>query len=107
MKVDEMPEYFKCIVEAHETKNWLQLQMVGPQQTYYTAFINKENGKYVCGPGMSGLQIVGGSGDDFYAVVYPGGLPEDSNMQQEIDSKNLRETTSPILVRLKLNEMGM
>jgi hypothetical protein len=80
---------------------------VDPQQTYYTAFINKENGKYVCGPGMSGLQIVGGSGDDFYAVVYPGGLPEDSNMQQEIDSKNLRETTSPILVRLKLNEMGM
>jgi hypothetical protein len=107
MKIDEMPEYFKCIVEAHETKSWLQLQMVGPQQTYYTAFINKESGKYVCGPGMSGFQIVGGNGDGFYAVVYPGGLPEDSNMQQEIESKNLRDTTSPILVSLKLNETEM
>jgi hypothetical protein len=56
---------------------------------------------------MSGLQIVGGNGDGFYAVVYPGGLPEDSNMQQEIESKNLRDTTSPILVSLKLNETEM
>ena len=41
--VDNSSNYFKCILDACETKKWICVNLVGPNNEYYVAFLNKED----------------------------------------------------------------
>ncbi len=105
MAVDKSPKFFKCITDAYETEKWLWLRLVGPKQTYYTAFINKQNGKYAFGEENMdiGIYVVGANGEDFYALIYPEFAEQGSLGRKILEKYNITKN-SPVVVKLKLNE---
>ncbi len=105
MAVDNSPKFFKCITKAYETEKWLWLRLVGPKQTYYTAFINKQNGKYAFGEESMdiGIYVVGANGENFYALIYPEFAEQGSLGRKILEKYNITKN-SPVVVKLKLNE---
>lgn len=101
--VDSNPEYFKCITEAYETSKWLYLVMVGPNQTYYYAFINKDTGKYVFGRDMN-VVVVGADKESFHALIYPEYLPKESYVWKLIEHQDRQDKRNPIFIKFKINE---
>lgn len=100
---DSNPEYFKCIAEAHETSEWLYLLLVGPNQTYHYAFINKETGRYVCGKDMN-IVVVDADKDLFHALIYPEYLPEKSYVWDMIHHKEKQHKKTPVFIKFRINE---
>ncbi len=101
--VDGSQDYFKCITNAYETSRWLYLLIIGPNQTYYQAFINKETGKYAFGTAMS-ISVIGADEDSFYALIYPELLPEDSFIWNIISSGFRPNKQTPIFIKFRINE---
>ena len=105
MAVDNSPIFFKCITKAYETREWLWLKLVGPKQTYYTAFVNKQNGKYAFGEESMdiGIYIMGANEEFFYALIYPEFAEQGSLGRKILEKYNITKN-SPVVVKLKLNE---
>jgi hypothetical protein len=105
MAVDNSPKFFKCITSAYETREWLWLRFVGPKQTYYTAFVNKQNGKYAFGEESMdmGIYVIGANKEYFYALIYPE-FAEQGSLGRKILEKHNITKNSPVVVKLKLNE---
>ncbi len=105
MAVDNSPKFFKCITKAYETREWLWLKFAGPKQTYYTAFINKQNGKYAFGEESTdiGIYVMGANKEDFYALIYPEFAEQGSLGQKILEKYNITKN-SPVVVKFKLNE---
>lgn len=77
--------------------------IIGPNQTYYQAFINKETGKYAFGTAMS-ISVIGAYEDSFYALIYPELLPEDSFIWNIISSGFRPNKQTPIFIKFRINE---
>ena len=103
--VYEKPEYFKCLIEARETSKWLYAKIDGPQRLYYTAIINKDNGKTAFGPDFT-ISIVGTEGNSFFALVYPNYLPQTEFLYKILQEKGIAcdENASPVLLKFSINE---
>lgn len=101
--IDNTPEYFKCITDVYETSSWLYVLFVGPKQTYYHAFINKQSGKYAFGKDLD-LVIIGADETYFYALVYPGYISPESDVWNIVKSKPNKDNDNPIFLKLSINE---
>ena len=101
--VDNDPTYFKCITDVYETSSWLYALFVGPEQTYYHAFINKNSGKYVFGKNLD-VVIIGADETYFYALVYPGYISPESDIWNIVKSKPNEDNEDPIFIRFSINE---
>lgn len=90
LKVSGEGEWFNCILSAHETSSWIYANILGPKQTCYWLFGNKENGTVYCSPMPmdDGMQIVDSYKDSFYAVVHPEMVGEDSYIRNFIEEIN-------------------
>lgn len=101
-KIDSSPSYFKCITEALESNKWLYLQVVGPKQTYYQMFINKENKKYYAGAvdTNAGLTFVASYNNHFYALVYPELVSKNSFVRKYIKEK--KQSGNPFLFEIDI-----
>lgn len=99
--VDSEPDYFKCITSACETRNTLFVRLVGPNQTYYTLFADKNNLKNIIGPSPSetGLVIIGADNNYFYALLYPD-CTESKVFTNKIITDNKIQTKNPVLLKL-------
>lgn len=106
-KVDNDPKYYKCITEAYETDSWLYLQLVGPNMTYYYTFINKKNGKYICGKDLN-IVLIGADKDSFHALIYPEYLSKESYVWDMLNNKNKEcENNPPVFVKFQIDENNM
>lgn len=99
--VDNDPKYFKCIVEAYETNDWLYVVLVGPNMTYYYGFINKESGKYYFGKDFS-IVVTGADKDTFYGLVYPEYISKESPFVKYINPKV--SSIDPVFIRFKITK---
>lgn len=106
--VDNSPAYFKCILDAYETSNWLCLNLVGPKNEYYVAFLNKDGDKYAFGKNNQdlGFYVTGTDGDSFWALVYPEYISQKSFARKILknNSSIASDCNSPILIKFRLNE---
>lgn len=106
--VNSSSDYYKCITNACETKDWLYLELVGPNQEYYSAFINKNDGKYVLGkvyPSL-GISIIGTRDDMFCGIIYPEFVQPDMLAKKILNEANIQpENVSPVIIYFTLNEI--
>lgn len=95
LKTSEEGKWFSCILSAHETSSWLYANVIGPKQTCYWVFANKEDGGVFYGPMPTddGMQIVDSDSDFFYAIVYPELIGEHSYMKNVINDKSESSNT--------------
>ncbi|HEY9542144.1 6-bladed beta-propeller [Prevotella sp.] len=108
--VDNSTDYFKCIVEAHETSNWLYLKVVGPKQEYYIGFFNKKKGSYAFGQddGKLGMFVIGAKEDNFYAIIYPEFVSPKSFANEILKKYGIDGSkNTPIIVKFCLNEKAL
>ena len=102
------PEHFKFIGGACETSDWLYLEPCGLKLKDYIAFINKRNGKYAFGriyPDL-GFGITGAMDNYFYALIYPEFAEQGSFGRKILEKYNITKS-SPVVVKLKLNEAAL
>ena len=105
-KVDDMEDYFKCLQRASETKTWLYTEFRGPHHCIYKGYINKKSGQVFFGkaPFDEAYGIVGTYQDQFYALLYPEYVGENSYMRKFVVDNGLQDVHNPVVIFLKLNE---
>ena len=106
--VDNSSNYFKCILDACETKKWICVNLVGPNNEYYVAFLNKEGEKHICGKNNEdlGFYVTGADGDCFWALVYPEFISAKSWARKILQANMtlVPDNNSPILIKFRINE---
>lgn len=105
--VDSSPRYFKCIASAYETTNWICLDLIGPNNEYYIAFLDKGGNKYAFGVNNQnlGLTMTGTDDESFYAIIYPEFISQESVAKKILERYKInQESVSPVLIKFKLNE---
>lgn len=109
--VDNSPNYFKCILDACETSKWICLNLVGPNNEYYVAFLDKVGNKHVCGKNNEdvGFYVTGAAGDSFWALVYPEYLSDQSFAKKILQTNRIisNDKNTPILIKFRINENSL
>lgn len=105
-KTDAMKDYFKSVIEAKENNQWLYVLVVGPKQTYYNVFYNKETGKIYAGPcdQSLGLNIVDMDNDAIYGLIYLDFIEKKSPFYKYVEKFKATGFGNPLLVKMKINE---
>ena len=103
---DSDPLYFKSIVSAFETENYLYLSVVGFKRNAYDCFINKRTKKVYAGPSdkESGICIMDCDEKYFYALIYSDSVEEDSYMYPILKDKIRNDKESVFLIKIQINE---
>lgn len=98
-KIDNEPNYFKCITQAFETHKILYVKFIGPNQTFYSLFYDKINDKHIIGPSPqgTGVMLIGGDEEFIYGIIYPDYI-EDVSIREKI----VNITKSPAIVKIQI-----
>ena len=105
-KIDSDPLYFKSIVSAYETENYLYLSVVGYKRDAYDCFINKNTRKVYAGPSdkKSGICIMDCDEKYFYALIYSDSVEKDSFMYPILKDKIQNDEETVFLIKFVINE---
>lgn len=105
-KTDALKDYFKSVIAAKENNHWLYVLVVGPQQTYYNIFYNKERGKIYAGPydPTLGLNIVDMDDSTIYGLVYLDFIEKGSPFYKYVEKYKSAGFGNPLLVKLGINK---
>ena len=105
-KVDAVNEYFKFISSAIETEDYLYVAAVGPAQTYYDIFYNKETGKTYSGKRdhTLGLVVVDADREFFYGLVYLDYMDETSQFYSHFKEYGVTDMKNPLLIKFHIND---
>lgn len=92
-KASDDGRWFTCILDACETSSWVYANVVGPKETCYWIFGNKETGDVISGPTSDEdyIHVVGSDNKSFYAIVYPEYLGQNSriwNIIKDVDGSS-------------------
>lgn len=103
-KIDENPNYFKCIERIQESDTWLYLNIMGPNQTFYDVLLNKQTSGVFAGKSDmdTALTIIGTENEDFWALLYPDLIKENSYLYHKICDFIQNGQRNPILVKVKI-----
>lgn len=103
-ETDENPDYFKCIERIQESETWLYLNTMGPNQTFYDTFLNKQTFEVFTGKSDmdTALSIIGAESDGFWALLYPDLITEKSYLYDMVCGLMQNGQRNPILAKVKI-----
>ena len=98
-KIDEEP-YFKCILNAFETDQWLYVKTVSPKMELYNIVYNKYNGKVYSGKqdDENPVIIVDTYKNMFVGILYPAYFTGDSELAKLVNRHADEEYEKPIMI---------
>lgn len=102
-KINNAPEYHKCIGCAFETDQWLYLSVGGLDLNCYDVFINKRTSDVIAGQTI-GLMYFGACGNDFWAMPYLDDVKEGSFLYDALKDDIKAYPDSPILLKVNIDE---
>lgn len=104
-KTDNMNPYFKSVQQCIENSKWLYVLVVGPKQTYYNVFFDKQNEKVYAGKMRQdlGLTLVDADETGFWGLVYPSDLSRKSIFYKQLKEQVQESQGNPLLIKLKIN----
>lgn len=102
-KINNAPEYHKCIGCAFETDQWLYLSVGGLDLNSYDVFINKRTSDVIAGQTI-GLMYFGACGNDFWAMPYLDDVKEGSFLYEALKDDIKAYPDSPILLKVNIDE---
>lgn len=105
-RVNNAPEYQKCIGSAFETEQWIYISVVGLDLKCYDVFINKKTNNIIAGS-TSDLFYFGTCGNDLWAMPYPDSLEEGTYLYETLKDDIKADLKSPILLKMEINETNL
>lgn len=103
-KTDAMKEYYKCIMAAMENNLYFYALVVGPAQTYYDLFYNKQTDKLYLGPkdSKTAMMIVDMDSEAVYGIIHMDQLARDSYLYQSLSKYEGKK--NPVLIKFSLKK---
>ena len=103
--VDMLPEYFKMVMNYIDSDSLVYMRCVGPEQTYYDIFLNKDSSKNYAGPSdrKNNIVTIGADGSKMLGLVYPEYVNTSSSIYPAVSRYVDAGHDNPLLIKYSIN----
>lgn len=101
LEVVDKREYFKCIMSAFETDDFLYATTVSPDKKLYNICVDKQTHKVKtgCQDEDAPIVVVGTHNNSFYGIIYPYYFSKESHFRNLMNAYNCNEESNPLLIK--------